>query len=75
MTAIRLDIALGLDIVGVPGFIPAPADVNEDGVVNSADLGLVIGAWGVCDGCREDISGDGFVNAIDIGLLIAGWSF
>jgi hypothetical protein len=75
VTAIRLDIALGLDIVGVPGFIPAPADVNEDGIVNSADLGLVIGAWGVCDGCREDISGDGFVNAIDIGLLIAGWSF
>ncbi len=75
VTAIRLDVALGLDIVGVRGFIPAPADVNEDGIVNSADLGLVIGAWGVCDGCREDISGDGFVNAIDIGLLIAGWSF
>ncbi len=74
VTSIRLDVALGLDVVGTLGFIPEPADVNEDGIVNSADLGLVIGAWGQCEGCREDISGDGFVNAIDIGLLIASWS-
>lgn len=74
VTAVRLDVGLGLDIVGTRGFIPEPADINEDGIVNSADLGLLIGAWGTCDGCREDISGDGFVNAIDIGLLIASWT-
>jgi hypothetical protein len=26
----------------------ARGDVNADGVVNSIDLGMVIGSWGVC---------------------------
>ena len=26
------------------------ADVNGDGIVNGADLGLLLGAWGACSG-------------------------
>lgn len=27
---------------------PCPADVNDDGVVNGADLAIILGAWGIC---------------------------
>ncbi len=50
-------------------------DLNLDGVVDSADLGLLIGAWGtdgsIVDG--SDLDGDGEVGASDLGLLIARW--
>ena len=28
------------------GEVPCPADVNGDGLINGADLGLIISAWG-----------------------------
>jgi hypothetical protein len=49
----------------------SPADFNGDGVVNGADLGLLLAAWGSCPGCVEDLNGDGVVNGADIGLLLA----
>jgi hypothetical protein len=50
-----------------------PADLNGDGEVNGADLGLMIGNWGACAGCQADLNGDGIVNGADFGLLIAAW--
>jgi hypothetical protein len=50
-----------------------PADLNDDGEVNGADLGLLIGQWGVCVGCQADLNGDGIVDGADFGLLIAAW--
>lgn len=29
-------------------FLPAPADLNRDGIVNGLDLALLLGAWGAC---------------------------
>jgi len=49
----------------------SPADFNGDGVVNGADLGLLLAAWGSCPGCTEDLNGDGVVNGADLGLLLA----
>lgn len=49
-----------------------PGDVNCDGIVNGADLGLMIAAWGT-DDPAADITGDGLVNGADLGLLIAAW--
>ena len=46
-------------------------DLNGDGIVNAADLGLLIAAWGT-DGA--DLNGDGTTNAVDLGLLIAAWT-
>ena len=28
--------------------MPCPADLNGDGIVDGADLGLMLGGWGVC---------------------------
>lgn len=47
-------------------------DVNGDGMVDAADLGLLISAWGTADP-NADINGDGDVDAADLGLLVAAW--
>ena len=52
---------------------PCPADLNGDGAVNGADLGLMLGAWGACPGCAADLNADGVVNGADLGLLLGSW--
>ena len=37
--------AVDSSLVPVP---PCVGDLNEDGVVNGADLGLLLGNWGAC---------------------------
>ncbi|MEC9374054.1 MAG: agmatine deiminase family protein, partial [Planctomycetota bacterium] len=51
-----------------------PGDLNGDGLVNAADLGILLGSWGPCPGCPADLTGDGQVNAADLGTLLGGWS-
>lgn len=51
-------------------------DLNGDGIVNGADLGLLLGSWGPCDACAActgDINGDGSVDGADLGLLLGDW--
>jgi len=50
------------------------SDLDNDGAVSGADLGVMIGAWGVCGaGCRSDLNQDGVVNGLDLGLLLGSW--
>ena len=55
------------------GSVDCPADFGGDGVVDGADIGLLLAAWGSCPGCPEDLNGDGEVNGADIGLLLAAF--
>jgi subtilisin family serine protease len=52
-------------------------DLNGDGVVDGADLLLLLGAWGSCPTepvpCPADISGDGVVDGVDLLALLAAW--
>ena len=48
-------------------------DFNGDGVVDGADFGFILAAWGPCPGCPEDLDGNGTVNGADVGLLLAVW--
>jgi hypothetical protein len=48
-------------------------DLNGDGVVNGADLGILLGSFGATSG-PGDLNGDGVVNGADLGILLAGWS-
>ena len=52
-----------------------PADLNDDGIVDGADLGLLLGGWGLCTStpCLGDLNEDGRVDGADLGLLIADW--
>jgi len=48
-------------------------DINGDGVVDGADLGLLLGAWGDNPGSPADLNGDGVVDGADLGLLLGAW--
>ena len=52
-----------------------PGDLNADGLVNGADLGLLLGAWGGCPAvCAADMNADGVVDGADLGLLLGLWT-
>jgi hypothetical protein len=59
----------------VPPPPACPADLNLDNVVNGADLGLMLGAWGPCPSspCAADLNLDGVVNGADLGLMLGSW--
>ncbi len=65
-----------LDDIVIEGILQSagvPGDLNGDGIVNGADMGLLLAAWGSCSGCDADLNGDGIVNGADMGLLLANW--
>jgi len=47
-----------------------PADLNHDNVVNGADLGILLGAWGTP---VADLDGDGITGGADLGLMLGAW--
>ena len=49
-------------------------DLNGDGLVNGADIGLFLISWGECPGCPADLNGDGWVDGLDFGILLAAWT-
>ena len=48
------------------------ADINQDGIVDSGDLGLVIAAWGSSDQAC-DLDGNGTVGGGDIAYVLGYW--
>ncbi len=60
----------------LPGMCSVPGDLNSDGVVNAADLAVLLAMWGQCQtgsSCPADLNGDGFVNAADLAMLLTSW--
>jgi hypothetical protein len=51
---------------------PIPGDVNGDGRVNAADLGMVMAAFALADS-GADLDGDGIVGGGDLAIVLAGW--
>jgi len=47
-------------------------DLNADGAVDGADLGLLLGVWGSSDP-SADLDGSGVVDGADLGLLLGAW--
>jgi len=50
---------------------PCPADLSGDQVVGPADLGILLGQWGV--GGSGDLDGNGIVGSSDLGILLGAW--
>jgi hypothetical protein len=66
--------ASGLECVDPPA--NCPADLNDDGVVDGADLLLLLANWGNCGdpgNCLGDLNNDGVVDGADLLLLLADW--
>lgn len=47
-------------------------DIDGDGQVNGADLGILLAAWGTGDR-SADLNADGVVNGADLGILLSNW--
>ena len=63
-------------IVGQQPAEPCIGNLNGDAVVDSADIGLLLSAWGSCQkggACPADLNGDWSVDAADLGLLLSRW--
>ncbi|MAH64807.1 MAG: hypothetical protein CMJ27_00190 [Phycisphaerae bacterium] len=51
---------------------PCPGDFDGNGVVDGADFGSMLGAFGTEDP-ELDLDGDGTVGGADVGLLLGSW--
>lgn len=60
-----------LDVTLAPPVSRCPSDLNGDGLVDGADLGVVLGGWGQTG--PGDLNGDGTVDGADLGLLLGSW--
>ncbi len=60
----------------ITGVIPGP-DINDDGIVNAADLTLLVESWGDCPGqpefCSGDFDLDSAVAVPDLLTLLWAW--
>lgn len=61
-----------IDCIWAEDILPPtiPGDLNRDGCVDSADVGLLLGYWGTPLG---DLNGDGTTDAADFGTLLGNW--
>jgi hypothetical protein len=48
-----------------------PADLDRNGSVDGADLGLLLGGWG--GGGLGDLDNHGMIDGADLGLLLGAW--
>lgn len=68
-----VDISKSLVELRLADTIPCPADLNSDGRVDGADLGILLGSWGACGSCPADLNQDGVVDGADLGMLLGTW--
>ncbi|MEY3142052.1 MAG: Dockerin type domain [Planctomycetota bacterium] len=45
-------------------------DLNLNGVIDGADVSILLGWWGVPNPQYGDLNADGIVNALDLGILL-----
>ncbi|MCA9285797.1 MAG: hypothetical protein KDA22_11310 [Phycisphaerales bacterium] len=61
------------DTVTLDWVLPASSDLDGNGTVDGADLGLLLAAWGTDDPVA-DLDGNGIVDGADLGVLLGDWS-
>jgi hypothetical protein len=62
--------ALGRAFALFAGLAHSP-DLNSDGMVDGADLGMLLAEWGIAG--AGDLNGDGLVDGADLGILLSYW--
>jgi hypothetical protein len=61
------------DHVNQPSKPPLVGDLDDDGDVDGADLGLLLAGWG-SDNPLTDLNDDGTTDGADLGLLLSSWT-
>lgn len=64
------EIRVGTTWASVLPAASCPTDLTGDGVVDAADLTMVLGGWGTS---TPDLTADGTVNGADIAQLLGSW--
>ncbi len=67
---------ISADLAGVHAWRTAPCtgDFNQDGVVDGADLGQLLGDWGTAgQPAGTDLDHNGLVDGADLGTLLGAW--
>lgn len=61
--------------VVIDEYRPRLCDLNDDGIVNGADLAKFLGWWGGPAGGEDDgdFNGDGETNGADLSILLSNW--
>jgi hypothetical protein len=57
----------------IPDECECLADIFIDGLVNGADLGIVLSQWGQGAGAIGDINRDGIVDGADLAIVLGTW--
>jgi len=66
--------ALAAVALAAPSSAQCVGDLDGNGRVNGADIGLLLGGWGAAGSTTgADIDGNGTVNGADLGLLLGAW--
>lgn len=65
-------VSVELDALSDVAALGASADLDGDSLVNGADLGMLLAAWGTS--APGDLDGNGVVDGADLGLLLAEWT-
>lgn len=63
-----------LFVTVIPGSNACPGDINGDQTVNLADLGILLGHYGLTGGAAYDdgdVNGDGAIDLTDLGTLLS----
>lgn len=63
--------AYGFSVPPPGGCLSCPADLNGDGSISGADLGVLLSGWGTSG--AGDLNGDGVINGADLGTLLSVW--
>jgi hypothetical protein len=65
--------SLSIDNVKIESLAPESpvGDLNGDGIVDGADLGILLAAWGTP---AADLNGDGTTDGADLGVLLSNWT-
>jgi hypothetical protein len=63
--------ATGFSVIGELPASTCDADLTGDGLVNGADLGLLLGAWELT--ALGDLNGDGITDGADLGLMLTAF--
>jgi agmatine/peptidylarginine deiminase len=52
---------------------PCPADLDNDGLITTADLLILLSSFGCLSDCANDIDGDGFITSADLLALLSAY--
>jgi CubicO group peptidase (beta-lactamase class C family) len=70
-----MDLLFGLSVATFAGSAHATClgDIDNSGLVDGADIAMMLGSWGTANGNPADINQDGWVDGTDLAILLGDW--